>query len=93
MENFISDKSNWNKKLLNPKRSNISDGEFNALNELIDLQKNRVIVIKPADKGAGICILNFWDYVDSCQKHLSSVQPQLSGPPLPFYKPSSNTTE
>ena len=48
-------------------------------------------MIKPADKGAGICILNFWDYVDSCQKHLSSVQPQLSGPPLPFYKPSSNT--
>ena len=39
VENFISDKSNWNKKLLNPKRSNISDGEFNALNELIDLQK------------------------------------------------------
>ena len=91
VENFISDKSNWNRKLLNPKRSNISDGEFNALNELIDLQKNRVIVIKPADKGAGICILNFWDYVDSCHKHLSSVQPQPSGPPLPYYKPSSNT--
>ena len=91
VENFIMDKSNWNKDLLNPKRSNISQGEFEALKQLIELQKNRVIVIKPADKGAGICILDFCDYIDSCHEHLTSVQPQPFGPPLPYYTPSTST--
>ena len=91
VENFISDKSHWNTKMLNPKRSNISQGELNALKELINLQKNRVIIIKPADKGAGICILDFWDYSDSCRNHLSSLQPQQHGPPLPYYSPTSHT--
>jgi hypothetical protein len=51
---------------------NISQGEKDALKELIRLQKFRVITIKPADKGAGIVIVNFQDYMASALEHLSS---------------------
>jgi hypothetical protein len=51
---------------------NIYQGEKDALKELMRLQKFRVITIKPADKGAGIVIVNFQDYMASTLEHLSS---------------------
>jgi hypothetical protein len=43
---------------------------------LINLQKARQIVIKPCDKGAGIIICNYSDYVNSCEKDLNSRSPK-----------------
>ena len=52
--------------------SNLPPEEFKALKELIRLQRERVLVIKAADKGAGIIILDFQDYLKSCYDHLLS---------------------
>ena len=57
-----------------------------ALKELINLQKSRKITIKPCDKGAGIIILNFDDYIGSCQAHLQSSQLQPDGQLSPYYE-------
>ena len=61
--------------LLDPKnrhqtKSNLTDGAKDALKQLVKLQKERTIVIRPCDKGAGIIILDFKEYISACQKHL-----------------------
>ena len=88
VESNTQNKSGSNKELLNPKRLNIPKEEFDALQKLIKLQRVKIITIKPADKGAGILVMNS-DYVDSCLSHSSSTQHQISGPPLQFYTKSS----
>ena len=70
----------------NPVTKNLSNEEISALKELTDLQKNRIITIKPADKGAGIVILNFEDYIKSCQDHLNLKQLQPDGTFLSYYE-------
>ena len=50
----------------NTEQGNLSMEEIAALKELIRLQKQRIIIIKAADKGAGIAILNLTDYMKSC---------------------------
>ena len=52
--------------------SNLPTGEIEALKMLIQLQKNMEIVIKPCDKGAGIIILDFKEYMKACINHLTS---------------------
>ena len=64
---------------------NIPQEEICALKELIRLQRDRKIVIKACDKGAGIIILNFEDYLKACYNHLGSEQAQPEGPSKPFY--------
>ena len=56
----------------NKVESNIPDDEKEALKELIRLQRERKITIKPCDKGAGIIILNFDDYLKAAIKHLEA---------------------
>ena len=56
-----------NKKKVAP---NLNSDEYKALLELSKLQKERKIVIKQCDKGAGIIILNHDDYIKSCNEHL-----------------------
>ena len=51
---------------------NIPKEEKEALTTLIKLQRERKIIIKPCDKGAGIIICNFQDYVESSIDHLNS---------------------
>ena len=63
--------------LLDPRNRNKEDcnlpiDELNALKDLINLQKDRQIVVKACDKGAGIIILDFNDYVKACYEHLVS---------------------
>ena len=73
LNNFlIGVKSELTGTQLNKVRSNIHKDESEALKELIKLQKECQIVIKPCDKGAGIIICDFTDYVKSCEKDLTS---------------------
>ena len=91
IETNLCDKSKWQRKLLNPNIKNISKEESKALEKLIKLQKDCLITIKPADKGSGICILDYNDYVKSCENHLKStlLQPN-DNPPLPYYTTATN---
>ena len=50
----------------------MSEEEIDALKKLITLSKERKIVIKACDKGAGIIILNFKDHIEACCKHLEA---------------------
>ena len=60
----------------NKKDLRIPKDEIEALKHLIKLQKDRVIVIKAADKGAGIVILDFEDYMKNWYKYLLSSLPK-----------------
>jgi hypothetical protein len=58
---------------MNKTTRNIPKGEVKAIEELIKIQKDCVLMIKPCDKGAGIIICDFEKYVESCEDHLKSV--------------------
>jgi hypothetical protein len=74
LNNFlIGVKSELTGTNLNKIKSNISNSESKALKTLIDLQREQKIVIKPCDKGAGIIVCNYSDYVTSCEKDLNSI--------------------
>ena len=60
--------------------SHLQSDEQEAIQELIKLQNDRKIVIK-----AGIIILNFCDYRDSCLNHLNSKQKQPEGSYKSYY--------
>ena len=77
----IEDPKNRNKA-----RPNLPPDEIEGLRELIKLQRNKKITIKPCDKGAGIIILDFQRYLDSCYNHLNSKQKQENGAFLPYYQ-------
>ena len=72
----ISDPRNRNQA-----KSNLPPDEVRALKELIRLQRERIISIKPCDKGAGLIIANFDDYLEACDEHLKSTNSDSK----PFY--------
>jgi hypothetical protein len=73
LQNFLTGiKSEMMGTAPNKSRPNISVSESEALKSLINLQKTCQIVIKPCDKGAGIFICNFKDYIKHCEDHLTS---------------------
>ena len=53
-------------------KCNLPHEEIQAMKELIKLQKDKVIVIKPCDKGAGMIILDYPVYMRACYQHLTS---------------------
>ena len=65
---------------------NLPENEMQALKELKRLQRERQIIIKPCDKGTGIIILPFDEYLRSCYEHLMSEQ----SPGNPYYSPVDN---
>jgi hypothetical protein len=78
LNNFlIGVKSELTGTKFNKSKPNISESENIALKTLIDLQRKQQIVIKPCDKGAGIIICNYSDYVTSCEKDLNSTSANL----------------
>ena len=81
MRSEILDPFNRNKA-----SSNLPAEELQALKQLIQFQKERLIVIKPCDKGAGLIIINFQDYLNSCIDHLSSEQNGDNGVKNKFYQ-------
>ena len=58
----------------NKEECNLPREEIEALKELISLQRERKIVIKAADKGSGIVISDFKQYLKSAYEHLLSKQ-------------------
>ena len=60
-------------------KCNLPVDEMNALKELIKLQRDRVIIVKPCDKGAGIIILDFNIYMKACYEHLLEKQSNTDG--------------
>ena len=55
-------------------KPNLSKNEFKAL---INLRNNKEIVIKAADKGGGVVVLNTSDYVTKMNEHLSNATAYL----------------
>ena len=78
-------------KTRNKVHNNLPPEELEALKQLIELQKNRVITIKPADKGAGIVILEFDDYIKSCYDHLGDTQKQPDDTLESYYEEIDDT--
>ena len=58
----------------NEAKCNLPKEEVLALKELITLQREREIIIKPCAKGAGILILDFKKYMKLFYEHLLSTQ-------------------
>ena len=78
-------------ELLDPRnrnsiKCNLPVEEVAALKELIRLQRERIIVIKPCDKGAGILILDFEEYMKACYEHLIEVKTNTLGEEIKYYE-------
>ena len=58
----------WKRMLLI--HPNLTIEEREAIEELTDLQKSGDIIIQPADKGSGICIMDRKDYIEEAQRQL-----------------------
>ena len=56
----------------NKVQRNLSSVELEAIKQITQLQKERKIVVKPCDKGAGLIVLNFDAYMEACENHLNS---------------------
>ena len=65
----------------NQVKCNLPPEELQALKQLQQMQRDRQIVIRACDKGAGIIILNFEDYIRAVYYHLTSEQ----SPGHPYY--------
>ena len=70
-------------------KPNLPKDELVALQKLIQLQRDKQIVIKKADKGAGLVILDYDQYLQSSYDHLFSSQTQADGSKLRYYEESS----
>ena len=72
----------------NEEKCNLPQDKIVALKEIIKLQRERIIIIKAADKGAGIFILDFKDFIKACYDHLLSSSPNQTnqrGKESPMY--------
>ena len=83
----LCDPKNRNKAICN-----IPKDEIEALGELIKLQRDRKITIKPCDKGAGTIILDFEDFMRACESHLKSQQSDKKGNVHNYYIKVDNPT-
>ena len=72
-----------NRQQANP---NLPVEEIQAMKELIKLQRQRQVIIKACDKGAGLIILDFKDYLRACYEHLVSRLENKEGLPQNYYK-------
>ena len=69
----------------NDVQCNLPKDEIEALKELINRQKNKEIVIKPCDKGAGMIILDYPAYMKACYEHLMSQKVMDTGESKRYY--------
>ena len=66
-------------------KCNLPQDEILAMKELIKLQKDKIIVIKPCDKGAGIIILDYLVYMRACYEHLTTEKVMNNGDSKQYY--------
>ena len=71
---------------LNKVQSNLPESEKRAMNELIQLQKSRVITLKPHDKCGGTAVLNTSDYIKSMDLILDSKFIDSDGVEHPYFQ-------
>ena len=76
----INDPMNRNKT-----QPNLPTDLLLAMKELINLQKQREIIIKLCDKGASIILLDFKEYFHASNVHLNSQLLTHKGTTLPYY--------
>jgi hypothetical protein len=69
----------------NDVQCNLPQDEIAAIRELIKLQKEKIIVIKPCDKGAGMMILDYPLYMRACYEHLMSEKILNGGESKKYY--------
>ena len=68
------------------KHSNLTKEEWDALDELNTLQKEGKIVIQPADKNGGICVLDRDDYINEANRQLNDTLKNENNEDLNYYK-------
>ena len=83
-------------EVVDPKNRNkvkcsLPEDELEALKELVKLQKDKKIIIKQCDKGAGIIVLNYEDYINACNKHLKESMKDHDGTIKQYYKKVKQT--
>ena len=66
-------------------KCNLPQEEIQAMKELINLQKDKTIVIKPCDKGARMIILDYDVYMRACYEHLASEKILADGDTKQYY--------
>ena len=67
-------------------KQNLDSGEREALEELLALQDQGIIVMQPGDKNAGICIMNKDDYVKEAERQLYDTYLDKDGHTCSYYK-------
>ena len=83
----INDPMNRNKT-----QPNLPNNSLLAMKELINLQKQCEIIIKRCDKGAGIILLDFKEYIHACNVHLNSELVTHNGTTSPYYTKTDQKT-
>ena len=63
-----------------------------ALLELIKMQKECKIIIKRCDKGAGIIVLDYEEYMNACNVHLNSRLTNKDASTSPYYTKTDQIT-
>ena len=64
---------------------NLNPNEKQALKELDELQEKGEIVIQPADKNAGVCVMNRGDYVKEAERQLNDTYIDADGETKHYY--------
>ena len=72
-------------------KCNLPEDELEALKELVKLQRDKKIIIKQCDKGAGIIVLNYEDYINACNEHLKESMKDHDGTIKQYYKKVNQT--
>ena len=65
---------------------NLSPKEKQAFDELKHLQDSGEIVIQPADKNAGVCVMNRDDYIKEAERQLKDTYVDADGNTKNYYK-------
>ena len=71
---------------LNTCHRNLTKDEIGAMNSLIELQKKRVITLKPNDKMGGVSVMNTDDYIEEMLHMLNAVHTDKDGRNHPYFE-------
>lgn len=84
LDAFISDSFAAARQTINLSTTYYNNDAHVIRNTLLNLRRNTNIIIKPADKNLGLCVLNPNDYVNICMLHLNDATTYLLVPVLSY---------